>query len=1100
MGFDDAVEGALDILRRRSRVSYDALRRQFDLDDEAISALRHELVDVLEAADDERGELLVLRAGDAAPRRREAEPQAERRQLTVLAADLVGSTALSMRLDPEDLRELMHVYQSTCTRTIERLGGHVATWQGDGVFVLFGYPRAGEDDAVRAVRCGWEIVEDLRPARERFKREHGISLAVRIGVHTGATVVGDEGTTSAWQTHAFGGTPNIAARVAAFAEPDTITVTESTRRLVAGYFLFKGLGAKKLKGVSHPHELHQVTGPGKVRDRFAVSLVRGLTPFVGRGRERAHLSEATERARTGRMTAILITGDPGIGKSRLVHHVREQAVGLQQLHCQCSPYHRGTALHPILEALRRRWGIDDAPQARLDALRVALARHHELDTTRNLALLAAVLELGSPPGAPSLGSPQRQRADLLELLVALLRDEAHRTPLVVAIEDVHWIDPSTIELLDALLGSGRDIPLMLLLTARPEFAPPWAAEAGLELLVLDRLAASETRELIMRVAPEAGLSPTAIERLADGTDGVPLFVEEMTRAVLESGAVAAAPESDIPTTLYGCLMARLDRDRATLTVAQVAAAIGREFGRDLLGMVCDLSEAQVDDCLRALVDAQLLDLVDGPRPRFAFRHALIQETARGSLLRSTRQEYHRRIADVTLEHFPHVAEEQPALIAQHLESAGRSVEAVLHWMRAGQRAVQRSSNAEAILHLEHALEVLGALPDDDDRARIELPLRVLAAVPLTLTRGWTAPAVEAHYQRARELCARVGDTPQLFPTLVGLVTYLIVSGQLEEARTMCEADLALARAGGNSDFELEAEVDLGNTLFYVGLPAESRLHLARADELHVPARHHQHAFLYGREPGAVARLHRALALWSLGEPDAALECLRSAEALLSAWPHPFTECWIQTGAAVVHMLRGEVTLVRRTAEAAIATSTVEGFPNWLAQANVYRGWALVMEGDRSGLTQMAEGLDLWSMTGAQLMVPWLRYVMAEALDHCGRTGEAIATLAGAREHVARTGERWCEPELMRLSAEIELRAGDSSRERAAAQLRAAMELARERSARSFQLRAATSLARVTGDASALKGCIAQFDEGHMTRDLVDAHSVLEATASAVRTT
>lgn len=1100
MGFDDAVEGALEILQRRSRVSYGALRRQFDLDDEAIAALRHELVDVLQVADDERGELLVLRTGGTAPRRGEAEPQAERRQLTVLAADLVGSTALSMRLDPEDLRELMHVYQTTCTRTIERLGGHVATWQGDGVFVLFGYPRAGEDDAVRAVRCGWEIVNDLGPARERFKRQHGISLAVRVGVHTGTTVVGDEGKTSAWQTHAFGGTPNIAARVAASAEPDSVTVTEPTRRLVVGYFLLEALGTHKLKGVSHAHELHRVTGPGRVRDRFALSLVRGLTPLVGRDRERAHLSDAAERARAGELTAVLITGDPGIGKSRLVHYVRQEAVRLQQLHCQCSPYHRGSALHPILEALRRRWGLEGDAPSQLTALRAALADYGELDTIRNLALLAAVLDLGAPPGAPSLGSPQRQRADTLEVLVALLRHEARRTPLVLALEDVHWIDPSTVELLAALLGSGREIPLLLLLTARPEFTPPWGADVGLELLVLDRLAAAEARELIARVAPDAELSATAIERLAEGTDGVPLFVEEMTRAVLEAAAGASRPEGEIPTTLYGCLMARLDRDRATLTVAQVAAAIGREFGRDLLGLVCDLDSAELDGCLRALVDAQLLDEVGGPRPRFAFRHGLIQEAAVSSLLRSTRQAYHGRIADATLEHFPQVAGDQPALIAHHLESADRPGESVMWSMRAGLRAVQRSSNAEAILHLEHALDVLGALPDDDDRARIELPLRVLAAVPLTLTRGWTAPAVEAHYQRARELCARVGDTPQLFPTLVGLVTYLIVSGQLEEARTRCEADLVLARAEGNVDFELEAELDLGNTLFYLGRPVEAQAHLARAAELYVPARHHEHAFLYGREPGAVGRLHQALALWSLGEPDAALEHLRSARALLEDRPHPFTEAWIQIGGAVVHMLRGEVPEVRREAEAAIATSTVEGFPNWLAQANVYRGWALVMEGDESGLAQITDGLDLWSMTGAQLVVPWLRYAMADALAHSGRLGDAIATLAGAREHVERTGERWCEPELMRLAAELELRAGDSTRERAAAQVQAAMAVARDRSARSFQLRAATSLASITGDEIPLRACLADFREGHTTRDLIDARSVLERTTSAARAT
>ena len=595
MGFDDAVDGALDILRRRGRVSYDALKRQFDLDDDGIAALRHELVDVLGAANDERGELLTIRTAPA-------EPKAERRQLTVLAADLVGSTALSMRLDPEDLRELMQVYQATCTRTIERLGGHVATWQGDGVFVLFGYPRAGEDDAIRAVTCAWEIVNDLGPARERFKRQHGISLAVRIGVHTGAAVVGDEGTTSAWQTHAFGGTPNIAARVAASAVPDTVAVTESTRRLTAGYFLYEPIGIQKLKGVSQPQELHRVTGPGKVRDRFTVSLVRGLTPLVGRDRERAHLAEAAERARAGLMAAVLITGDPGIGKSRLVHYVRQEAVRLQQLHCQCSPYHRGTALHPVLEALRRRWGLEGDAESQLAALRSARPD----DTPRDIALLAALLDLPVPPGSPPLGSPQRQRADTLDVLVALLRAEARKSPLVLVVEDVHWIDPSTIELLGALLASGRDVPLLLLLTARPEFAPPWGPAAGLELLVLDRLSPEHARELIGHVAPAA--TTEDIDRLAAGTDGVPLFAEEMTRAVLESD------EGDIPTTLYGCLMARLDRDRATLTVAQVAAAIGREFGRDLLGLVCDLEPDQIDACLGELVRRSAARRRRRPRP------------------------------------------------------------------------------------------------------------------------------------------------------------------------------------------------------------------------------------------------------------------------------------------------------------------------------------------------------------------------------------------------------------------------------------------------------------------------------------------------------
>lgn len=1100
--FYDAVEAALGILRRRGRVSCDALQRELDLDPDGLAALRRELVDVLGAARAEAGEVLVLRADAVSAPHRRGRSSAERRQLTVLACDLVGSTTLSMRLDPEDLRELMHVYQTTCTETIERHGGHVATWQGDGVFVLFGYPRAGEDDAVRAVRCAADIIDRLAPERARFEREHDIRLAVRIGIHTGTVVVGDEGTTSTWQTHAFGDTPNVAGRVAAAAQPDTVAVTEPTRRLASGYFEFASIGTPELRGVSPAHELYRLLGPGPAHTRFESRRGYALTPLVDRERERAQLAEAADRACSGRTTAVLLTGDPGIGKSRLVHDLCETTAGeLRLLKCECSPYHRAHALYPLLEGLRQHWALDGDTDAQLRTLRANLGRHRELADPRNLALLAAVLELHPAAEVPApLGSPQRQRAETLGLLAALLRAEARRTPLLLVVEDAHWIDPSTLELLSQLLGDERDAPLLLVITARPEFAPPWEAQSGFAMLTLDRLDPGEARELVRLVAPLDVLSASAVESLAEHTDGVPLFVEEMTRATLEAGASGSElAGEDVPTSLYGCLMARLDRDGPTLIVAQCGAAIGRRFGRELLGFVCELDDDTIDSRLRELVDAGLLEEVGDGERSYAFRHSLTQQVASSALLRRGRQDYHGRIADVIAERFPRVAAEQPELLARHLEDADRTAEAIGHWMRAGQRSVQSSSNAEAILYLEHALGLLERLPNEDERTRIELPLCVLAAVPLMLTRGWTAPEVEAHYRRAVELCHRVGDAPELFPSLNGLVTYLIVSGQLEEAREMGEADVVLARRHGNVEFELEAEVDLGNTLLYLGRPRETLVHLTRVDELYDPQLHHLHAFIYGRDPRAIALLHRALALWTLGRPDAALQCIAEAETLLDEWPHPFTEAWVHTGAAAVHLLRGEIADVRRQAEVAIATSTVEGFPNWLAQASVYRGWALVAGGDPGGLAEIEGGIELWNRTGAQLMVPWLQYTLADAYARCDRISDARELLDRGLEHLARTGDRWAEPELMRLNAELGLRGGVLTREEAAARVRGALTLAARRSMRSLELRAATTLIRITGadaDAARLRRCHAGFDEGLTTHDLLDARSALDGAGSA----
>ncbi|HYZ76488.1 MAG TPA: adenylate/guanylate cyclase domain-containing protein [Gaiellaceae bacterium] len=1040
---------------------------------------------------------------------------AERRQLTVLMCDLVGSTELSQSLDPEDLRELLADYQRVCAEAVEHHDGHIAQYLGDGVLVYFGFPYAHEDDARRAIRCGLDILGRMRELDSAATRRCGVRLSVRAGAHTGRVVVGTVGTGARQEMLAQGDTPNIAARVQAHADPDSLAVTDATWRMVRGYFHAEPLGARELKGLAEQMRLWRITGASGAKSRLEAD--RFLTRYVGRELELRALERQWGAVAAGAARFVTVRGEPGIGKSRLVQEFT-QGVGadVERLELRFTSYTQNSAFQPVIELIERRLGLERSlsPDLRLERIEERL---RELGIT---ASEAAPLwaELLSIPAAeryrPLVMSPARRRARTVETLVAAFQSLASRGPTIVVAEDLHWGDASTLELLQLLVSSTSQPPLLGLFTARPEFQPPWAAQDAAAFIEMSRLADTEVATVARAVAHDKTLPAEVLRLILERCDGVPLFVEEVVQTVIDSGVLeeregsweltGPVPAGLIPASIDALLTARIDQLGESRATAQLAATIGREFSWALLHAVSDLHENALGEDVRRIVAAGIVrEAPSGNAGTYVFKHALVQEAAYESLLRSERRRLHERIARVLAADFVEEVDLHPEILARHLEYGGRVADAVVQWMRAGQREVQRSANAEAILHLEHALELLLQLSDDDERARLELPLRVLAAVPLTLTRGWTAREVEAHYRRARELCQRVGETPELFPTLVGLVTYLIVSGQLEEARAMGEADLLLARDQGNPEHELEAEVDLGNTLFYLGRPREALVHLERVDELYHPERDRVHAFSYGKEPAAVARLHRALALWCLGRPDSALRCTSSAEALAREWPHPFTNAWIQTGAAVLRILRGEVEAAQAHAETAIAISVVEGFPNWLAQANVYRGWALVAEGDEGGLAQIEEGLGLWSATGAQLMLGFLRCVMADAQGRCGRYAEALQALDAAIAHARRTGDCWYEPEMMRLSAELALKADRQRPEEAAARVRDAVRLAAGRSQLLLELRSATSLARISGDpedTARLRDCYESFDEGHETADLAAARSVIEGLPSAAPVT
>lgn len=1023
--FEEAVNGTLDALRRRGRVSYAAIARQYGLAPDDLAALKSELVDVLGAARDEGGTVLVAVA-DAGP------PPAERRLVSAMACDLVASTPLSQRLDPEDLREVLLAYQDSVETAIAHHGGHPATWQGDGVMAYFGYPAAEEDDAVRAVRCGWEILRDLKDVTQRVAARHGVDLQARVGVHCGTVVVGDEG----GATHAFGDTPNVAARVEGASAPGAVTITAAIREFVAGHFDLQPLGPKALKGVEEPVELFRVIRPRANVARFEAERAARLVPLVDREPERAALTEAAEAVRNHRRACVLLTGEAGIGKSRLLHHlVHRIAADLQPLHLQCRQYGGASPLHPFVDALRESWpleGDDDAVRA---AVERALQDYEQLGPLR-VELVTGLLGIATPGGEAEALSPQRRRSMTLDVLAGWIDAEARRTPLLLAVEDLHWADPSTRELIGRIVDGPEDVPLLFVVTSR-------AAESELAqrvtTLALERLAPEDAGELVRSTAGEA-LQPGMVEQITSQTDGVPLFVEEMTRTL-----VATRDESVtgvVPTTLYGCLMARLDRDPDARAVAQAAAAIGRRFELDLLADLTGRPEHELRRRLDTLVAGDLL--VVQPDGAYMFRHALIREAARNSLLRARHQELHGRIADLLMQR-PRVAEEQPEVIAGHMEAAERFVEAARFRLAAALRALQGSSYQEADLHLARTIELAVKLDAGPERDALELSARVLAGVTLTATRGWTDPQVEEHFQRAREIGTRVGDVPQLFPALAGLLTYLIVSGQFEAAEEMGRANLELARGTGDPGLELEAEVELGNILVYVGRLEEALEHLDRVTELYDPARHRHHAFVFGKDPFAITRVQAALALFALGRADEALAEIETGAAHLERFPHPFSEGWVRLGAAIIHGLRGEIDASREAAEAGVTQATVEGFPQWVAQGQVYAGWARVVQGEHdAGLEQIRQAIELWRLGGARLLLPWLLTLYGDACLRAGRTEEAVAVLNEGLQLAASTGEIWCEPELVRLLGHAE---NDEER------IAAAAELAAERGHAGFEQRA-----------------------------------------------
>ena len=1037
--------------------------------------------------------------------------EAGRRQLTVLFADLVDSTALGARLDPEDMRAVINAYQRSCAEVVARYDGHVAKYMGDGMLAYFGYPQAHEEDPERAVRAALDLVQ----AVGRLTPRPDVTLRARVGIATGLVVVGDLiGAGGAKEQAVVGNTPNLAARLQELAQPGDVVIAPTTRRLIGGLFECEDLDARSLKGFAEPVRAARVRGLRSV-DRFE-ALHASLTPLIGREQEIALLGERWRLACEGEGHVVVLSGEPGVGKSRVVMALQAQIEGQSHgaLRYQCLPYYRNSRLQPVIEELERSAGIsrDDVQPARLEKLEAHL---EDLDSTGSmLQLLAALLSIPTEDRGPTIRlGPERRKAKTLEALVQRLRALAARQPLLVVFEDVHWIDPTSKELLERIVDGTRDAPVLVLITRRPQGAPISFGQANVIAVTLSRLSHRQAAALIARMTGGKALPAELVERIVAQTDGVPLFIEELTKTVLESDLLAdrgdrfelARPLSAlaVPDTLHDSLTARLDRLGPVKEVAQIAAVIGREFSYELLAAIADLPDAQLQSALRQLSAAELVfGRGEPPDATYAFKHVLLQETAYNAVLRARRAELHGRIARTLAADFPEVLENQPELIAHHCTEAGLHEEAVEFWREAGELAITRSAAHEAVAHLESALEILGRFPECHHRDRTELGLQTSLGGALIAARSFAAPETGKAYLRAWELCQRLGDERGQWPVLFGRWIHHAARAELRESLSVAHHMLRLAEGQVDLVPRLIAHRALANSQFFVGDLAATQAHAEQALAGDQPPPRSNLANLYVADPYVLSAYFLAHALFRQGFPDRARSHAATALARARALGHVLTLAQALHHDCLFHQFAREALVVRQQADALITLADEHGLPFWQAVGKIFRGWALVEAGQgRAGEAELRTGLAAYRATTGVLYLPYALILLSEVCRAQGELAAGLEAIAEARSAIQASGVHGFEAQAHRVEGELRQATGDL--EAAAACFQRSMAVAQGQQARLSELRAAVDLAtlwheqgRRTEAHDLVAPLYAWFTEGLQLADLRAAAALLDQLAHA----
>ena len=1041
----------------------------------------------------------------------EPKPQdtAERRQVTVMFSDLVGSTALSARLDPEDLREVIAAYHRCTAEIVRHSGGFVSQYLGDGLLVYFGYPQAHEDDAERAVRAALELIAAVAALNTR------VTLQARVGIATGVVVVGDVVDAGGSQERGIvGETPNLAARLQGLAQPSMVVVAESTRRLLGGLFDLQDLGESEVRGIAGPVHAWAALRASSVESRFEALRSRRVS-LVGRDEELELLLRRWKQAKAGDGRIVLISAEPGIGKSRLTEAVEERIAQEphRRLRYFCSPHHQDSAFYPFIGHLEHAAGFarDDDPGARQHKLAQFAATIGV--SNGDLPLLADLLSLAGTGSIPSPElAPQRQKEKTFDLLLRALETIARQQPLLMVFEDVHWIDPTSRELLDLMLARIERLPILLIATFRPEFQPPWIGQPHVTMMALPRLGRREGAALVWQLAGNAAELPAdLLDEIIERTDGVPLFIEEVTKAILEAAeaaggdaarSVASAIPSQrtaVPATLQASLLARLDRlGSSAREMAQTGAAIGREFSYDIVSAVAERPAADVAAALDRLVDSGLVfQRGTPPAAEYQFKHALVQDTAYGTLLRGPRQVLHGRIAAAMESRASERVEREPEILAYHWTEAGNARQAVGYWLEAGRRAAGRSANQEAVAHLTRGIETVASLPAGAEAMRLELALQLALGPAVISIRGFGAKEAEAAYRRARELAETLGDSRLLFAAIWGL--WLTTGQSLEIGpRAMLVDELfRVARPLGDTALELQAHHAAWATLIFRGDLVKSREHIRRGLELYDRKRHGNHAVLYGgHDPAVCGTGQGAMALWMLGYPDQAVESGQRSIVLANDLAHQPSVGHALWFTGVAYMMRRDVPAVLRLAEQLVEVSRERGLAQYQAVGGIMRGWARARSGDiEEGLAELRAAIVAHRAT-ASVLVGFFAAELAETELLGGHLEEAASALALAVGTQAR--ERVWASDVLRVTGDLRL-ARDPADLRAAEQMYSeAISIARDHNAKSLELRAALRLARLRQRQGRAQEAVhliqpiySWFTEGLDTADLKEARELVK---------
>jgi class 3 adenylate cyclase/predicted ATPase len=1098
-------------LRGLSLQSYEQTFRDNGIDLEVLSHLTvDDLKEIgVEAVGHRRKILDAIRllTTDQAAR---APASAERRQLTLMFVDLVGSTDLSRRVDPEELREIMRAYQNSVAGEIARLEGHVAKFLGDGVLAYFGWPRASEDAAERAVRAALAVAA----AVSSMATGAGNLLAVRIGIATGLVVVGDLlGEGAAKEEAVTGETPNLAARLQQAAEPGTVVIADSTRRLVGDLFELAGLGSLLLKGFAEPVLAWRVVGEGRAESRFEALHGAHVTPLVGRSEELSLMLSRWRLAEARSGQVVLIFGEPGIGKSRLVLALRErlEAESITFVSYDCSPHHLNSPLFPFISRLEReaRFAAGDEPEKRLKQLEALLCERGEEPSDDAILLLADLL--GVPTAAsralPDM-SPQQRRALLFRTFLARVNRLAARGPVLMMLEDAHWLDPTSRELFDQIVDRLQDLPVLLVATFRPELSPPWTRFPHVTLLTLNRLPQAQVATLVDRITEGKVLPAEVLQQILARTEGVPLFIEELTKAVLEAGILCSTgdhyvlagplPSLAIPTTLQDSLMARLDRHAPVKKVAQIGACIGREFDHELLAAIVSMPEAELAAALDRLVAAELVFRRGlAPAVTYVFKHALVRDAAYESLLKRRRQELHARIATAIEGRFPQLVEAQPEVVARHFGEAGLAEKAIPYWLRAGRLAAARSANTEAIAHLRSGLECAQALLPGASRSRLELSLQLALGGPLIATRGFASREAEAAFQRAQELSRELQSETDLFSALRGL-GYVYHVANLRGATGLVEEVIALAKRSAEPALLAEADHFAGMIAFHLGQFQSARDWLEKSAQAGEHRGHH-HSEVYGINMSVLCRAYTSHCDWHLGYPVRSLKIAKEGLALAREISHPISIALALNYLAMLHQFRREPESALKAAAESRNICTEYRFDYYGAWSSLVRAWAIAESGQLDeGLEAYDAALEDFRRTNAGLRISHHLGLLAGLHRKAGRVVAGLGLIDEALAIADANSESWCNVELHRERGELLLMAaGEEAENQADAEFRAAIETAVAQGAKLPELRASVARAKLQaarGRRQQARDILAPiyswFSEGLETSDLAEARTFL----------